>query len=182
MIPTEIRDSVRILEAQGRTLREISRLLKLSRNTVRRILRDGEAAAAPPCEPQTLARLEDAFARARGNVARVQQLLVEENDQQVAYSTLTRWIREAGLRRPPQRDPSLERYAAALKQRTHGRGPRALRRLLEMKRTYPAAPFLAAIEQALQFGLFDLARLETLILRQVAGDFFNLDGATDDDA
>jgi len=135
MIPTEIRDSVRILEAQGRTLREISRLLKLSRNTVRRILRDGEAAAAPPCEPQTLARLEDAFARARGNVARV-----------------------------------------------HGRGPRALRRLLEMKRTYPAAPFLAAIEQALQFGLFDLARLETLILRQVAGDFFNLDGATDDDA
>jgi len=103
MIPTEIRDSVRILEAQGRTLREISRLLKLSRNTVRRILRDGEAAAAPPCEPQTLARLEDAFARARGNVARVQQLLVEENDQQVAYSTLTRWIREAGLRRPPQR-------------------------------------------------------------------------------
>ena len=99
----EIRDSVRVLEAQGRTLREISRLLKLSRNTVRRILRDGEAAAAPPCEPQTLARLEDAFARARGNVARVQQLLVEENDQQVAYSTLTRWIREAGLRRPPQR-------------------------------------------------------------------------------
>src|SRR5271166_2966245 len=103
MIPTEIRNSVRVLKAQGRTLREISRLLKLSRNTVRRILRDGEAAAAPPCEPQTLARLEDAFARARGNVARVQQLLVEENDQQVAYSTLTRWIREAGLRSPPQR-------------------------------------------------------------------------------
>ena len=103
MIPTEIQDSVRVLKAQGRTLREISRLLKLSRNTVRRILRHGEAAAAPPCEPQTLARLEDAFARARGNVARVQQLLVEENDQQVAYSTLTRWIREAGLRTPPQR-------------------------------------------------------------------------------
>jgi len=78
--------------------------------------------------------------------------------------------------------PSLERYAAALKQRAHGRGLRALRRLLEMKRTYPAGPFLAAVEQALQFGLFDLARLETLILRQVAGDFFNLDAAEDDDA
>ena len=36
--------------------------------------------------------------------------------------------------------------------------------------------------QALQFGLFDLARLETLILRQVAGDFFNLDPGEDDDA
>jgi hypothetical protein len=76
--------------------------------------------------------------------------------------------------------PSLERYAAALKQRAHGRGVRALRRLLEMKRTYPAGPFLAAIELALHFGLFDLARLETLILRQVAGDFFDLDA--DDDA
>jgi transposase len=97
MIPTEIRNSVRVLKAQGQSLREISRLLKLSRNAVRRILRDGEAAASPPCEPQTLARLEDAFARAGGNVARVQQLLAAENDLQVPYSTLTRWIREAGL-------------------------------------------------------------------------------------
>jgi len=51
-----------------------------------------------------------------------------------------------------------------------------------MKRTYPAAPFLAAVEQALHFGMFDLARLETLVLRQVAGDFFDLDTAGDDDA
>ena len=77
--------------------------------------------------------------------------------------------------------PSLERYAAALKQRAYGRGVRALRRLLELKRTYPAAPFLAAIEEALRFGLFDLQRLETLILKHVAGDFFNL-GDRDDNA
>jgi hypothetical protein len=77
---------------------------------------------------------------------------------------------------------SLARYAAALKQRTHGRGSRALRRLLEMKRTYPSQPFLAAITEALHFGLFDLARLETLILRRVAGDFFDLGAAGDDDA
>jgi hypothetical protein len=70
--------------------------------------------------------------------------------------------------------PSLERYAAALKQRAYGRGVRALRRLLELKRTYPAGPFLAAVDQALHFGLFDLQRLETLILKHVAGDFFNL--------
>jgi hypothetical protein len=76
--------------------------------------------------------------------------------------------------------PNLERYAAALKQRAHRNGVRKLRRLLEMKRTYPAGPFLAAIEQALQFGVFDLRRLETLILKQVAGDFFALDAADDD--
>jgi hypothetical protein len=77
---------------------------------------------------------------------------------------------------------SLERYAAALKQRAYGRGVRALRRLLELKRTYPSGPFLAAIEQALRFGLFDLQRLETLILKHVAGDFFNLNGDKDDNA
>jgi hypothetical protein len=43
-----------------------------------------------------------------------------------------------------------------------------------MKRSYPAGPFLAAVKQALQYGLFDLSRLERLILERVAGDFFNL--------
>jgi transposase len=463
MILSEIRNSVRVLKAQGRSLREISRLLKLSRNTVRRILREQgrEAARSSPCDAQTLAALEDAFRRARGNVVRARQLLASDNDLHISYSTLTRWIREAGLRSPPQRSgeysfapgaemqhdtsphrvviadkpitaqcaglvlaysrrlfaqyyprfgrfeakhflleaarfmdgtcplcvidntsvivvdgtgadaviapemvafartlgfrfmahevghadrkgrierpffyletnflaartfssfedlnrqalvwcrevanqkpkrvlgmspeaayvmeksylqplppvlppvyevlervvdlygyvsvdtnrysvpeafvgqsvsvykypadiricrrgteiarhprlidqrdarhtlpqhhptpvrvgrgpvleekllaghhPSLERYAAALKQRAHGRGVRPLRRLLELKRTYPWGPFLAAIEQALQFGLFDLGRLEKLILKQVIGDFFALDAEVDDD-
>lgn len=79
-------------------------------------------------------------------------------------------------------DPILERYAAALKQHSHGSGVRQLRRLLEMKRTFPKAPFAAALEQALRFGLFDLGRLENLILKHVAGDFFNVDSdSTDDD-
>jgi hypothetical protein len=74
------------------------------------------------------------------------------------------------------RDPRLDQYVVALKRRAPGRGVAKLRRLLELKRTYPAEPFLAAIEQALQYGLFDLARLERLILERVAGDFFDLDG------
>lgn len=78
--------------------------------------------------------------------------------------------------------PSLDRYIAALKQRTNGWGRRGLRRLLELKRTYPAGPFLAAVEQALAYGLFDLGRLEALILKHVAGDFFALDGGADEHA
>jgi hypothetical protein len=78
--------------------------------------------------------------------------------------------------------PSLDRYATALKQRSNGWGRRALRRLIGLKRTYPAAPFIAAIEQALRYGLFDLGRLEALILKQVAGDFFALDTGEDEDA
>ena len=70
----------------------------------------------------------------------------------------------------------------ALKQRGHGRGLRALRRLLEIQRTYPKEPFLAAVRQAAHFGLYDLGRLEKLILQQVAGDFFALNLDPYDDA
>ena len=56
-----------------------------------------------------------------------------------------------------------------------GRCPgRSLRRLPELQRTYPPEPFLAALGEALHYRLFDLARLEALILRAVAGDFFAL--------
>ncbi len=78
--------------------------------------------------------------------------------------------------------PSLDRYAAALKQRSPRHGRRALRRLIEMQRTYPAEPFIAAIEQALHYGLFDLGRLEDLVLKQVAGEFFALNPGETDDA
>jgi len=71
--------------------------------------------------------------------------------------------------------PVIDAYVTALIKHLNGRGTRALNRLLQLKRTYPAQPFLAALEQALKYGLFDLTRLETLVLRHVAGDFFALD-------
>jgi transcriptional regulator with XRE-family HTH domain len=103
MIPIEIRNGVRLLKRQGQSLREISRLLRLSRNAVRRIQRekDGERAPSPPCDAAVLARLEEAFKRAHGNGVRVQELLANEVGLNVPYSTLTRWIRDAQLRDPP---------------------------------------------------------------------------------
>ena len=77
--------------------------------------------------------------------------------------------------------PALDAYVAALGAHLHGRGTRALNRLLQLKRSYPPQPFLAAVEQALKYGLFDLIRLETLVLRHVAGDFFALDDDGQDD-
>ena len=77
--------------------------------------------------------------------------------------------------------PILDAYVAALVQHLHGRDTRALNRLVQLKRSYPAQPFLGALEQALKYGLFDLTRLETLVLRHVAGDFFALAGHDDDD-
>ena len=104
MTPTEIRNTVHTLQAQGHSLREISRLLALSRNTVRRILRQPGRTVdqAAPCDEATLARLKAAFERARGNVVRVQELLADDG-LDVRYSTLTRWVREAELRGPPRR-------------------------------------------------------------------------------
>jgi len=70
---------------------------------------------------------------------------------------------------------ALNRYVAGLKKRSPGRGVSRLRRLLAMRQTYPRQAFLAAIETALQYGLYDLHRLEHLILERVAGDFFQID-------
>ena len=68
----------------------------------------------------------------------------------------------------------LRDYVAALVAHAPGRGLPRLKRLLALKRTYPAEPFLAAVTQALAYGLYDLSRLESLILKQVRGDFFQL--------
>jgi transposase len=105
MINDEIQRAVHTLKAQGHTLREISRLLKLSRNTVRRILREAEQqrSATLPGDKATRALLRAAFERARGNVVRAQGLLAEAQGKTIAYSTLTRWVREEGLRPAPRR-------------------------------------------------------------------------------
>jgi hypothetical protein len=71
-----------------------------------------------------------------------------------------------------QDSEALRRYVSALKRRSPGRGVARLRRLLAMRRTYPREAFLPAIEKALHYGLYDLHRLQHLILEQVAGDFF----------
>jgi len=74
---------------------------------------------------------------------------------------------------------ALNHYVAELKKRSPGRGVSRLRRLLAMRRTYPRQAFLGAIDTALQYGLYDLPRLEHLILERVAGDFFQI--TLDDD-
>jgi transposase len=73
----------------------------------------------------------------------------------------------------------LDRYVSELKKRSTGRGVQRLRRLLNLKRTYPAEPFLAALTKALTYGLYDLSRLEKMIIEHVAGDFFRFPGEYD---
>jgi len=63
-------------------------------------------------------------------------------------------------------------YAVTLKRRVGPRWPIALRRLAQMRRDYPAAPLAAAVETAAHYGLYDLDRLERMILRNVATAYF----------
>lgn len=69
----------------------------------------------------------------------------------------------------------LDQFVKELKRRSTGRGVMPMRRLLDLKRTYPPEAFAKAVVQALRYGLYDLARLEQMILSQVAGDFFTLE-------
>ena len=68
--------------------------------------------------------------------------------------------------------PEIAGYVAALKQRAAGRGTVALRRLQRLLREYPRRPVIEAIRAAETYGLFDLERLERVVLRGIARDFF----------
>jgi len=68
----------------------------------------------------------------------------------------------------------------SLKKHVRGDGIRKLNRLLAFKHTYPLDAFVAAIDQAQRYGLYDLNRLEDLILKYVAGNYFNLNHEEND--
>jgi hypothetical protein len=76
--------------------------------------------------------------------------------------------------------PALASYVASLKKHASGRGTLALRRLLRMVRDYPKGPLLTAVSRAEQYGLFDLDRLERMVLKQIATDYFLLEAEDKD--
>ena len=73
-----------------------------------------------------------------------------------------------------QAAPEIADYVAALKQRSPKLVLLALRQLLRLVRDYPRQPLLAAVREAARYGLYDLDRVERMILRRVARDYFLL--------
>ncbi len=63
--------------------------------------------------------------------------------------------------------PEIAGYVAALKQHSRKLVVLALRQLLRMVREYPREPLLAAVAEAARYGLYDLDRVERMILRMV---------------
>lgn len=69
--------------------------------------------------------------------------------------------------------PEIAEYIQELKK--HGRSNLlTLRRLLRMAREYPREPFVRALALAIQYRLFDMERLESLVLRHIAADYFQV--------
>jgi hypothetical protein len=70
-----------------------------------------------------------------------------------------------------QIEPRLSTYLNDFKQYV-GERRAPLRRLLAMLRDYPRGPLLAAIADAERYRLFDLDRLEKMVLRRIVDDYF----------
>jgi transposase len=109
------------------------------------------------------------------------QRRIGEHDRRISLAGHHQ-VRSRSLRSRPSpeeailrgQSPILDSFVCELKKRSAGRAIRPLKRLLDLKRTYPEEPFLAACTKALDFGLFDLARIEKMILSSVAGEFFQI--------
>jgi hypothetical protein len=70
--------------------------------------------------------------------------------------------------------PEIADYVVALKQHSRKLVVLALRQLLRLVRDYPREPLLAAVHEAAHYRLYDLDRVERMILRLVARDYFLL--------
>jgi len=77
--------------------------------------------------------------------------------------------------------PELRSYVSRLKSKGRKQTTLALRQLLRMTRDYPREPLLAAVAEAHHYGLYDLDRVERMVLRRVAGDYFLLRTPNGDD-
>ena len=107
MIDPDMRQAIYQLHQAGMSLREISRRLHVSRNAVRRIVRQQgkptrqERKNKIRIDSELLERL---YRECDGWVQRIHEKLAEEEKLKVGYSTLTRMLRELGLgRRQPTR-------------------------------------------------------------------------------
>lgn len=105
MIEADKRNAIFTLHREGVSLREISSQLRLSRNTVRKILKSSSEAAKPRTDRIEVDRLllERLYGECEGWLQRVHEKLTAEHGIDIGYSTLTRLIRDYQIGRLPER-------------------------------------------------------------------------------
>jgi len=103
MIKDEIRQAIITFHQQGIPLREISRKLGVSRNTVRHVIQKPVPISSHERDAQMLQCVRDLFSPCRGNAVRIAEEIKARHNIDLPYSTLTRIIREQNLRQPVRR-------------------------------------------------------------------------------
>jgi transposase len=77
--------------------------------------------------------------------------------------------------------PPLGAMVDAIKKRRGGRAVRPIRKLHCLYLDYPERPLCRALEVALNYGVTDIMRIERMVLKEIAGDFFRLSHCEEDD-
>ncbi len=101
MIEPTKRTAIQVLHNEGMSLREIARRMKVSRNTVHRIIaQQGKPSESLRKDKKDISDelLEKLFKQCEKQAQRVHEKLIEEEGISIGYSTLTRLLRERGLR------------------------------------------------------------------------------------
>jgi transposase len=99
MINADKRQAVKTLSAEGRSKKEIARLLNISPKSVRRLLKDNGATPPPRQDKITVSEelLRRIYSDCNGFRQRIYEVLTEEHGLAIGYSTLTRLLRDLGI-------------------------------------------------------------------------------------
>jgi transposase len=80
-----------------------------------------------------------------------------------------------------RRAPELESYVKTLRKHVKRSFGFALRQILRMLDDYPRQPLLDAVRDAEHYALYDIERLETMVLQRIDRDFFPLENIGEQD-
>jgi transcriptional regulator with XRE-family HTH domain len=75
--------------------------------------------------------------------------------------------------------PELGALVDVIKRHRGGRAVKPLRDLHRLYLDYPTEPLCAALRVALEYGLYEVKRIEQMVLKNIAGDFFRLPAPPD---
>ena len=109
--------------------------------------------------------------------ARQRALLPEHRGRRLPQTADATTHEERALRAV---SPSINQLIDILRKHHGGRAVRSMKQLHKMWRDYPVESLVIAVDEALAYGLSDLNRIESMILRHIDGDFFRLPAATTD--
>ena len=104
MIAADKRKAIFLLHEGGMSVREIARRMKVSRNTVRKVVaQEGRPSERAPVDPPVeVELLRSLYEQCQGWVQRVYEKLREDHGSTMPYSTLTRLLRQLGISRRPE--------------------------------------------------------------------------------